>query len=293
MQARKLFTAAALGFTTLMPLAHSAQPLQLEVFNPGEKSMFPVSSVIVSGAREAILIDAQFQRDDAEALVAKLRAGGKTLKAIYISHSDPDYYFGLDTLKAAFPAARVLATAQTVAHIKESMDGKLAYWGPILKQNAPGKLVLPEAIAGDSLSLEGQRIEIKGLTGPSPERSYLWIPSLKTVAGGVVVSSGIHVWVADTQSAQSRQDWQATLKGIAALQPAAVVPGHYLGEIPAGLGAVAFTAEYLKAFEDAAAHAKDSNELITSLKARYPSLGEPASLELSAKVIKGGMKWPQ
>lgn len=293
MNRRTLITAlAAIGFAAL-PLAHAAQPLKLESYNPGEKAIFPVTSSILSGEHEAILVDAQFQRNDAEALVQTLKAAGKKLVTVYVSHSDPDYYFGLDVIQAAFPEAKIVATAQTVEHIKATMEGKLAYWGPILKDNAPQKLVLPEVLAGDSLKLEGQRIEIKGLKGPSPDRSYLWIPSLKTVVGGVVVSSGIHVWVADTQTAKSRQDWQGTLNSIAALRPAAVVPGHYLGDVPKGLGAVKFTRDYLKAFEAAAGKAKDSAELIAAMKTRYPQAGEAASLELSAKVVKGEMKWPQ
>lgn len=288
-----IFTLSALGLLTTLPLARAAQPLELQIYNPGEKAIFPVSSTIVSGAHDAVLIDAQFQRNDAEALVRKLKAGGKKLTTVYISHGDPDYYFGLDVIQAAFPDARIVATAPTVAHIKATMDGKLAYWGPILKDNAPRKLVLPEVLAGDTLKLEGRSLEIKGLKGASPERSYLWIPSLKTVTGGVVVASGIHVWVADTQSAKNRSDWQTTLNSIAALKPAAVVPGHILGELPKGLGAVKYTSAYLKAFEAEAAKAQNSAELVAAMKARYPQAGEEASLELSAKVIKGEMKWPQ
>lgn len=294
MNRRTLISALlTIGFATALVPAQAAHPLALEVYNPGENAIFPVTSSIITGEHEAILIDAQFQRNDAEALVQKLKASGKTLATVYVSHSDPDYYFGLDVIQAAFPEAKIVATAQTVAHIKATMEGKLAYWGPILKDKAPQKLVLPEVLAGETLKLEGQRIEIKGLKGPSPERSYLWIPSLKTVAGGVVVSSGIHVWVADTQTAKSRKDWQNTLNSILALKPAAVVPGHYLGEAPQGLRAVKFTADYLKAFEAEAARSKDSAALIEAMKTRYPQLGEPDSLTLSAKVIKGEMKWPQ
>jgi glyoxylase-like metal-dependent hydrolase (beta-lactamase superfamily II) len=294
MNRRQLITTlSALGLIAALPLARAAQPLELQIYNPGEKAIFPVSSTIVSGAHDAVLIDAQFQRNDAEALVRKLKAGGKKLTTVYVSHGDPDYYFGLDVIQSAFPDARIVATAPTVAHIKATMDGKLAYWGPILKDNAPRKLVLPEVLAGDTLKLEGRSIEIKGLDGASPERSYLWIPSLKTVTGGVVVASGIHVWVADTQSAKNRSDWQSTLNSIAALKPAAVVPGHILGEVPKGLGAVKYTSAYLKAFEAEAAKAQNSAELVAAMKARYPQAGEQASLELSAKVIKGEMKWPQ
>ena len=286
-------TLFAVGLSTLLPAAHAATPLQLQVYNPGDKAIFPVSSVIVSGEREAILVDAQFQHNDALALVRQIKDGGKTLRTVYISHSDPDYYFGLDVIHAAFPAANIVATPQTVAAIKANMDAKLAYWAPIMKDNAPRSLVLPQVLHADHLTLEGKSIEIKGLKGASPQRSYLWIPSLKTVAGGVVISSGIHVWVADTQTPQSRANWLATLDQIAALKPQAIVPGHYLGAAPAGTAALDYTRNYLQAFETAAATAKDSAALVKAMKEAFPQAGESASLELGAKVIKGEMTWPQ
>lgn len=289
---RTLLLAAGLAATLPAASIAAAPALTLEVYNPGTASVFPVSSVIVSGELEAILIDAQFQRNDAEALVQKIKAGGRKLTTIYVSHSDPDFYFGLDTLRAAFPEAKILATPQTVAKIKASMDGKLAYWGPVLKDNAPKALVLPEPLAGDTLRIEGQTLQVKALRGPAPDRSYVWIPSLKTVAGGVVVFGNSHVWIADTQTPESRRHWLATLDGIAKLRPTTVVPGHYLGDAPKGLEAVRFTAGYLKAFEQEAKRAKDSGALVAAMKQRYPALGGEDSLGLSAKVIKGEMKWP-
>ena len=286
---RILSAAALFGAATVA----CAAPLRLEVYNPGDKAIFPVSSEIVYGDKEAILIDAQFQRNDAEALVAKIRASGKKLTTVYISQADPDFYFGLDVIRAAFPDAAIVASKETVAIIKAQMDGKLAYWGPILKGNAPTALVLPAVLKGDSLNLEGRKIEIRGLHGASPDRTYVWIPSLNTVAGGVLVNSGTHVWIADTQTPESRRHWLAALNDIASLKPATVVPGHYLGTAPKGLEAVTFTADYVRAFEQEAARAADSTALIGAMKQRYPTLGAVPSLELSAKVIKGEMKWPQ
>ncbi len=284
----------AAGLVSAGLAAHAAAPapMHLEVYNPGDKGLFPVSSAILTGAHDAILIDAQFQRSDAEALVNKIRASGKTLTTVYISQSDPDYYFGLDVIRAAFPKAKIVATPQTVAAIRASMDGKLAYWGPILKGNAPKQLVLPEPLQGDRLTLEGRAIEIKGLQGPDPLRTYLWIPSLKTVAGGVVVNNGDHVWIADTQTRASRLSWLQTLDSITALKPRTVVPGHFSGPMPTGLDAVRFTADYLKTFELEAARANDSAGLIRAMKTAYPTLAGVSSLELSAKVIKGEMPWP-
>ncbi|AMM25772.1 MBL fold metallo-hydrolase [Variovorax sp. PAMC 28711] len=291
-----LRTALASATLALVGAAHAAQPLQLMVHSADTKSMFPVASELITGATEAVLIDAQFQRNDAEALVQKIKASGKKLTTVYISHSDPDYYFGLDVVHAAFPDARIVATAPTVAAIQASKDGKLAHWGPILKDNAPKTLVVPEVLAGDTITLEGRQIRIVGLDVPTPARSFAWIPSLKTVVGGIPVSNNIHVWIADTQSAASRKDWLQTLDRIDALRPRAVVPGHALpaanGKVSYTTG-VAFTRGYLKAFETEAAKAKDSVTLIAAMKKRYPTLSDASSLDLSAKVIKGDMKWPQ
>ena len=124
-----LVAAAALSMTSVV---HAASPLKLEVFNPGEASIFPVSSSLIVGEHEVALIDAQFQRNDAQTLVDRIKATGKPLKTIYISHSDPDYYFGLDVIKAAFPDAKVIATPATIEAIEASQAGKVAYWGPIM-----------------------------------------------------------------------------------------------------------------------------------------------------------------
>ncbi len=288
---------AASAALPAVPAFAAAPPLRLEVFNPGAASLFPVTSVLVTGKRDAVLIDAQFQRNDAEALVQKIRASGKRLTTIYISHSDPDFYFGLDVVHAAFPQARIVATPPTLAAIRASRDGKVAHWGPILKANAPQALVEPQPLKGDHLLLEGQKLQVVGLDGPTPARTVLWIPSIRAVVGGVPVSANIHLWVADTQTPAQRMYWQQTLDGIDALQPRTVVPGHYLpnadGSLPHTPASVQFTRDYLRAFDAEAAQAADSRALVAAMQRRYPQLGESASLDLSAKVIKGEMQWPK
>ncbi|MGG5289574.1 MBL fold metallo-hydrolase [Pseudomonas shirazensis] len=267
------------------------QAVTVDVFNPGEAAIFAVTSVLVEGKQDAILIDAQFSAQEAAKLAARIKASGKRLTTIYISHGDPDYYFGLDTLVRAFPAATVVATPQTIAHINASKDAKLKIWSPELGVNAPRQIVVPQPLSGDTLTLEGQALKIIGLDGPTPDRTFVWIPSIKTVAGGIPVQWGEHVWMADTQSATSHEHWLATLEQIKALAPATVIPGHFNEPYPQGLQAVQFTADYIRAFDQETAKAKDSSALIAAMKTRYPRLAGDSSLELSAKVAKGEMKW--
>jgi glyoxylase-like metal-dependent hydrolase (beta-lactamase superfamily II) len=225
--------------------------------------------------------------------VKKIKASGKDLKVVYISHSDPDYYFGLNVIKTAFPNTRIFATAPTVAAIKQLMHRKLAYWGPILQQNAPHKLVLPGVLNGNRIMLEGHALEIEGLNGPTPARSYVWIPSLRTVVGGAVVFGGTHVWMADTQTPLARRQWLATLRSIKELKPLRVVPGHYLGPLQPGLAAVKFDENYLKNFEIQNHKTNTAQAVIAAMESIYPNLPERSWLELGAKVIKGDYKWPQ
>lgn len=277
---------ALLSTALAVSMTAQAAPLTLEVFNPGEAAIFPVASVIVSGARDAVLIDAQFSRGEAVKLVERIRAGGKQLTTIYISHDDPDFYFGLDVIHAAFPAAKIIATPAVIAGIERKKAAKLAYWGPILKDNAPREVIVPQPLKGDTITLEGQALEIK-----DAPRGYVWIPSIKAVVGGVVLFNDLHVWTADTQTPASRRQWLSTLDGIAALKPATVVPGHFkLGSAPTA-DAIGFTRDYLVRFETETAKAADSAALIARMKALYPNAGLPAALDTSAKVAKGEMKW--
>lgn len=292
------------GFTTLRRFALSAvmlgfaahasaapAPLTLDVYNPGTAAIFPVSSVLVSGDKDAILVDAQFGKAQAQQVVDKIRASGKHLTTIYISHGDPDYYFGLETLTQAFPDAKVVAPGPVVEHINQTKDAKLAFWGPQMGADMPQKLIVPQVLKGNTLDLEGRELDIVGLSGRQPDRTFVWIPSIKAVVGGVVVADNLHVWMADTQTPQSHKQWLATLKRIDSLQPKIVVPGHYLSDSDRSLKAVYFTRDYIKAFDEEALKASNSGELIAAMKKRYPDLGEESSLELSAKVAKGEMKW--
>lgn len=282
-----------LALTASAPL-YAAETLKLEVYNPGEASMFAVSSEIISGPNEVVLIDAQFQRNDAEALVKRIKATGKTLTTVFISQSDPDFYFGLDTIKRAFPQVKILATAATVDLIKQSKEGKLAFWGPKMGANAPESLIVPEVLQGDSFKVDGERIEVKGVNGPQPQNTWLWVPSLKTVMGGVVVyGNNIHVWMADAQSATERSVWQQKLEAITALKPVRVVPGHFLPGAAETVASVNFTHQYLKTAEGVLAESKDAASYTATMKTKYPDLKDASSLELSAKVLKGEMKWPQ
>ena len=114
--------------------------LKLLIYNASENS-FGVASVIVFGKTDAVLIDAQFTLADAEKVAAEIKNSGKKLTTIYVSHSDPDFYFGLEVFKKYFPEVTAYASPATVESIKATAQKKLEVWGERLGKNITSNAV--------------------------------------------------------------------------------------------------------------------------------------------------------
>ncbi len=265
-----------------------AQNLKTKIYNPGSEAIFDITSVIVYGEKEAILIDAQFQKKYALELIKEIKATGKNLKTVYISHSDPDFYFGLDEIKKAFPKAEIISTAQTAYLISASKDEKMAVWGPQLKSDAPSEIIIPKAVTSIP-DVEGHKLEII-TTATDPAHSFVWIPSLKTIAGGISVSIDTHLWTADTKGYDGIDKWVGQIDKMKALHPSKVIASHYLklNDSPKVLD---FVREYLINYKAAAESSKTSDELSEKMIAKYPKLGGVDNLKMGAKVFKGEMEW--
>jgi glyoxylase-like metal-dependent hydrolase (beta-lactamase superfamily II) len=270
--------------------AQTPAPLTVKVYNADGNS-FHVNSVLVSGKTEAVVIDSGFTRADALRIAANVLDSGKTLKTIFISNADPDFYFGAELLKAQFPQAQVLTTPAVREKIQAKLAGKLAFWGPKMGANAPQKPIVPELLQGTTLSVDGEAIEVRGTSGELAHRPYVWIPSIKTIAGNIAIFGNLHVWTADTQKASERKAWFAQLDEIEALKPTTVVPGHMAAGTALDGSAIRYTRDYLQRFDVEAAKAKTGAELIDAMKKAYPQAGLGMALDIGAKVNKGEMPW--
>jgi glyoxylase-like metal-dependent hydrolase (beta-lactamase superfamily II) len=267
-----------------------AGKLKLQVYHAAESS-FGVASVVVSGANEAVLIDAQFTLADAEKVAQQIKDSGKKLTAIYISHGDPDYYFGLEIFKKYFPEVTAFASPTTVEHIKATAQKKIDVWGERLGKAITSNVVLPQVLKGDYLTVDGERLEVIK-PDAAPERAFVWIPAMKAVVGGInVFGTTFHPWMADAQSPEARSKWIAVLSKIESLHPDIVVPAHAKSDSPFDLKAVQHTQRYVKFYEEALKTHKNSEELIQALKAHYPHLTFEVALLIGAKVNTGEMKW--
>ncbi|MET7702553.1 MBL fold metallo-hydrolase [Streptomyces sp. NPDC005485] len=247
------------------------------------------TATLVTGESEALLVDAAFTRADGHRLAAAVLDSGKTLTTVFVSHADPDFYFGAEVLADAFPEAVFVATPLVIEHIRDSYEGKLKAWAA-LGPNLPTRLIDLKPLTGD-LTLEGHRFQLKGGIAELPDRHYLWQAEQRVLLGGVLLFQQEHVWVADTATPEQRAAWIGLLDEMAALDPQLVVPGHRLPGTPADATALTHTRAYLVAFEEELAKAAAGAALTDALVKRYPDHGMLIAAQIGAKVAKGEMKW--
>ncbi|WP_191600841.1 MBL fold metallo-hydrolase [Marinomonas algicola] len=287
---KKFISLVASVLITHSAFAAESNRLTLDVYHAAPSS-FGVTSTVVYGETEAMVIDAGFTKADALRIAAKVLDSNKELKTIFVSQADPDYYFGAETLHDIFPEAEIITTPAVKKVLEKKMAGKVGFWGPKMGSNAPVNPIVPKAYVQSTLMLDGHTIEIRGTDGVLAHRPYLWIPSNKALLGNVAIFGNMHLWMADAQSNESQDAWKAQLKEMMALNPTKVVPGHMAQGTELTADSISYSLDYLNAFQKAKGDSKNSAELIKTMTAKYPNAQGALNLDIAAKVHKGEMTW--
>jgi len=271
------------------PAEIDKEPLKLHTYFADEDS-FGVTSVIVEGLHELLLIDAQFTLAHAQSLLAQIQALNKPLSTVYISHHDPDYYFGLEVFKAAFPDLRIYATAGVRREIMASYEAKLQAWAH-LGESISSTIIIPELLPQAQFIVDDQEINIMD-EALFPNNTYVYIPSLRAILGGVsVFGDDFHLWMADSARPELRQRWLAILDRIASHNPLLVIPGHGSVDSSLDLKSVEYTQEYIRYYSEALLQYEHSADLIAYIKERYPAQKFTLALHLGAQVIMNEIPW--
>ena len=169
---------------------------------PGDESVWsPMSSTLIAGENEAILVDTLLTNDQVDALAEWVRGFNKHIVGVYMTHGHQDHWMGLARLQEHFPEARGMATAEVVGRAMfEAKDpGLTAYWKGSFPGELPKMPVLPEALAEPEFELEGQALKAISVgQGDTEYSTVLHVPSAAAVIGGDVVYNRVHMMTAET-----------------------------------------------------------------------------------------------
>src|SRR6266481_7049640 len=245
---------------------------------------FWTNSVIIEGAHEVMLVDAQLTKTGAERVLQEIKETKKPLSIIYITHEHADHFLGLEVFKEAYPRVRIIATSAVVDRINKVYQDKIDKWKKILGTGATSHVVAIEKLDASFIKFENSKIEVlKNIQGDTDENTMLWISGQRILIAGDVVFNNMHVYTAETDS-KAREKWLNSLNQIRELKPSVVIPGHSKVGAPLDASAaVDFTENYLLVFEEELNKAKDPDGLINAMKERFPSADLLLAIERGAK----------
>jgi glyoxylase-like metal-dependent hydrolase (beta-lactamase superfamily II) len=275
----------------------SATRLQTYVFTSAARefgrhgqTFSPTTATLVAGARDAVLVDAQFIATEVAALCDMIERVGKRLTAIYVTHAHADHYFGIGEINERFPEARAVTTAPVLAAINETLDDQTKRWRAMFGDAIAEPTALPSATADKTIELEGQELRIievgQGDIGPS---TIVHIPSTDTVIVGDVAYNRIHLMLA-LSGPQQWEAWIDSVRQVEQLGPKTVIVGHKApgasdDDIVAILGG---TREYIGRFRDAVDSSSSAEQVVETMTAAYPHYGNLTTLLVSARAAFPG-----
>lgn len=274
--------------------------LQLDVFNTGYRpvpSAIPVwpdgwqatwpatTACLLSGDRDAVLIDALATKDQSRDLTDWLAATGKNLTDIYITHGHGDHFFGLNTILEANPDAQAVALAEIVPFLQEqTTPAWKQVWASIFPDQIFDQPAVPVALQGPELTVEGRAlVPVRLGQSDVTDSSVVHIPDLDTVIAGDVIYNDIHVWMYQSDHS-TRTGWIETINEVEKLRPATIIAGHCDPDAPDNDGSrlLSQTRQYIHDFDQAVAASSSGQEVVSRMTAKYPGLGNPYTLWLAA-----------
>ncbi len=276
----------------------SKRPGLTRGFPPGQEALDWVAntSTLISGHRDAVLVDTFLTTIQSQTLVDWVAASGKNLTTVYVTHGHGDHFFGLAPLLERFPRASAVAAPKVVGAMRQqlkpaSIEGR---WRKLFPGQLPDHFVVAEPLESDELDLEGRKLVVvdAGHTDTAFSTS-LHVPSIGLIVAGDVVYNGIHPFLGETDR-KSRMEWIATLDKLEALQPKAVVAGHKVPENDDDPRNIGLTRQYLRDFNRLDAATTTARELYDAMLELHPDRANPGALwsgALAAKQIdqKGGV----
>lgn len=267
-------------------------PSQVPPFDAtGQQATWPpTTSTLIHGEQEALLVDTLITVEEAQKLATWVRASGKNLRAVYITHPHADHLFGLGTILASFPGASGITLADISPFMASQVTpGFRGVWESFFPGQIATDIPLPEPVDGETFELEGRPVRFVSVgTSDTEHCSVVHIPDTGTVVTGDVAYNDVHMWLWGS-TPQSRREWLQALDEVERLQPRTVIAGHRSPSASDDDARRLLDASrtYLDDFDSAAAAAGSAQDIINEMMAKHGNRDNPYTLWVAAFDVMG------
>jgi len=258
---------------------------------PGEKERPwpPISSTLISGERDAVLVDTPITIEQARALANWIAARGKNLTTIYATHGHGDHFFGTSTILERFPRARFVARPEVIKVMRQqaSPESLATFWNPRFPGQISSQLAIAEALTGNVINLEGYDLVSVplGFTDTA-STTCLHVPSIGLIVAGDAAYNCDHLHLSESPDQQKRQEWIAALDKMESLKPCAVIAGHKRVGNENSPRIIGETRKYIRDFERLATQTTTARELYDEMLKLYPDWINRGALWSSVRAIR-------
>ncbi|GAA4081580.1 MBL fold metallo-hydrolase [Nocardioides kongjuensis] len=126
----------------------------------GDKRMFsPLSITLVSGDRDAVLVDPPMTIAQTAAVGDWVESTGKNLTHIFVTHGHGDHWFGSAELAERF-GAEVVATAGTIDQMHGNLAIRELFWDALFPGQIPATEVVATEVPNNAIELEGHTLRV-------------------------------------------------------------------------------------------------------------------------------------
>lgn len=247
-----------------------------------------------------IVIDAQRAISQANKMLGRIKAAGKPVVSIVLTHPHPDHFGGLSVLAKEYPDAPIISSREAHDSIKNDSQGLVEKSKQALGDDFADP-ALPTKFVGD-----GDRFTVGGVTlrahdigaGESEATLMFYMPAEDVLFAGDLVQHEVTPFLLEGRSAlwlKQLDEVETTYAGVGSL-----CPGHGKGGPASQL--IGWQREYLTIFRGLVAEQLKNGSLtdegkqsiVRAMEARYPAYDTAAAipnlLELNVDAVAKEMQ---